>query len=133
MRLVPFVLGLLVLSVPVSAQTVESYQIKYYNVGAPAPLQQGDVFLAPAAVCNQTPPATINTVNPTRVIWDDPANVGKVCVYAVPTGGTLPSLPVGTYEGTLTAFNSIGQAESARAPFSRLSGPAAPTGLRVIR
>lgn len=132
--LVGTLLGTLLLASPVHAQTIASYQLKYYNVGATQPLQQGDAFPASAAVCNQTAPTGASTVNPGRVIWDDLANAGKVCIYTVPTSGSLPSLPTpGTYEGTLTAINTVGSAESARAPFSRLGPPVAPTGTKFVQ
>lgn len=128
--------GLLVLAFGsvAAAQTPTSYQLKYYNVGAAQPLQASDAFVAADALCNQAPPAATSTVNPTRVVWDDAGNAGRVCVYVVPSSGALPSLPTpGTYEGTLTAINSAGSAESARAPFSRLAPPAARTGVSIIQ
>jgi len=128
------VVGLLAIGSPSHAQTPSSYQVKYYNVGASQPLQQSDAFPASAAVCNQTAASGGSTVNPKLVVWDDLANAGKVCVYTIPTSGALPSLPTpGSYEGTLTAINAAGSAESARAPFSRLASPSAPTGLRITQ
>ena len=127
--------GIALLSLPAVsvAQTAETYHIRYYAVGASEPLQQTDSFPASAVLCNQAPPASTNSVNPVRAIWDDPQNPGQVCTYAVPSNGALPSLPLGTYEATLVAANAAGSAESARAPFTRLGSPAAPQGLRFGR
>lgn len=120
-------------SVTVFAQTVTSYQGNYYNIGAAQPLQQTDNFSAALAVCNQTPPvsAPANPVNPGKFLWDDIANVGKVCIFTILATGVLPSLPSGNYEATLTAINSVGRAESTRVPFQRLLAPSAPTGVKV--
>ena len=119
----------------VSAQTVDSYRLNYFNAGAAQPFQQTDAFPASAAQCNQAaPPVDAQVVNPNTAVWNDPANAGRVCVFALPTSGALASLPIpGSYEGTLTAINRVGVATSARAPFSREGVPAAPTGLRLIR
>lgn len=128
--------ALLLLSIPsiVAAQTpVDSYQIKYYLAGATLPLQQSDTFAASATVCNQARPVAGATVNPTRAVWDDPANAGRVCIWTG-TSGVLGSLPIGSFEATLTALNAAGaSAESTRTPFSRLTVPVAPTGFGVSR
>lgn len=115
------------------AQNPDSYRLNYYNQGAPQPLQQSDVFPASAAVCNLEAPANPVNINPTTAVWDDPANPGRVCAFTVGAGGALLSFPVGNYEATLTAINSAGQAESARAPFSRMAAPPVRTGLRLYR
>ena len=116
-----------------SAQSITDYAAKYYNVGAPAPVQT-ETFLAAAVSCNQVAPTNTNTVNPTRIYWDDPANTGKVCIYTPTSGAPLLSLPVGSFEGTLTANNQAGSSpESARVPFSKLAAPAVLTGLRFTR
>ncbi len=127
------VLGLVLFAAPVLAQGPTSYQASYYNAGAPAPIQT-ETFAATAAVCNQAPPAVTTTVNPTRVVFDDIANAGKVCILTEPAGGTLLSFPVGSYEGTLAAVNTAGaSAESARAPFSRVALLSAPTNVKLVR
>jgi len=135
MRRLVFVLACLLLAVPLSAQTpITDYRVRYYAPGATQPLQQDDPFPASAAQCNQAPPTGTNTVNPTRVVWDDPAVAGRVCIYTPAAGGALVSFPLGAYEGTLTAINSVGASgESARAPFSRAAAATAPSGLRFIR
>lgn len=126
-------LFVLALASSASAQTA-SYQAKYYNAGATQPLQT-ETFQSTAAVCNQAAPTSTTTVNPTRIVWDDTANVGKVCIYSEATGGPLFSLPIGSsYEGTLTAVNAAGgSTESNRAPFSTLALPPAPTNFKVVR
>lgn len=120
-------------AVPARAQTVESYQIQHYAVGATAPVQT-DTFPAAAASCDQPDPGPASTVNPTRVIFADPVNAGRFCVYAVASGSQLFSLPVGNYEGSLVAINQGGASgESSRAPFSRLNAPPVPTAFRFGR
>lgn len=114
---------------------ITDYLVKYYAPGAPAPLQSTDPFSATAVLCGQAAPASnTSTVNPTRIVWDDPTTAGRVCIYAPAAGSTLLSFPVGAYEATLTAINVVGPgAESARVPFSRAVVAAAPAGLRFIR
>lgn len=137
MRQVLFVLVLLLAVLfPLSgfAQTVDSYQVKYFNAGAAQPLQQSDAFPATAAVCNQAPPTPTNTINPTRLVWSDPANAGRVCIYTAPATSSLQSFPFGSYEGVLVAINATGSSpDSNRAPFSRLAAPSAPTGFSFTR
>jgi hypothetical protein len=126
--------GLVIVPGVAGAQTIDSYRLNYYNPGAAAPLQQSDAFPASGVACNVEKPTVINTINPTTAVWDDPANAGKVCMFIIPTTGTLPSLPLGSYEATLVAINSAGaSAESNRAPFSRLALPAARTGFLLRR
>ena len=117
-----------------SAQSITDYQLKYYAVGASAPTQT-ESFTAAAVTCNQTPPsAGASTVNPTKVSWDDPSTAGRACIYIAPAGAPLVSLPVGSFEGTLTAINAAGSSpESARVGFTRLAAPAVLSGLRLTR
>lgn len=122
-----------VLSRPAFAQTTTSYILKYYNAGAPSPVQT-ETIQAASAVCNQVLPTIVGNVNPNKAIWNDPVNTGKFCIYTEATGGPLFSLPVGSYEGTLTATNVVGNsAESARVSFVEGAVPAAPTGLRIVQ
>jgi hypothetical protein len=115
------------------AQAPDRYEFRLYSVGASAPTSSTQ-FPATEVVCNQAPPAaTVGTVNPTRAIWDDPANAGRVCVW-VPGGGVLVSLPIGSYEGSIVPIDAAGVgAESNKAPFSRQPVQAARTGLRFTR
>jgi hypothetical protein len=118
----------------VSAQTVTSYQLKTYNVGAPSPIQTYTIQ-ASSVTCNQTVAAGGSTANPSKAVWDDTVNVGKSCVWTDPGTGPLYSVPFGgNYEATLAAINSAGTSvESIRAPFSRPGAvPPAPAGLRFI-
>jgi len=127
------IFSLLVAATPVHSQTPESYEARFYQLGATMPFQT-HAFVATATSCQQAQPSATTTINPTRFIWDDPSNPGSVCIY---TGGSgiLLAFPIGSYEATLVAINAAGaSAESMpRAPFSRLASPSAPTGLRVIR
>lgn len=126
-------LVLLLIAAPLAAQTPDSYSAKYYAVGATVPVQT-ETFLPTAAICNQAAPTIANTVNPTRVVWDDPAVLGKVCIYTGSPTGPLFSMPAGNYEATLAAINAAGSSpESARSPFSRLAVLAAPTNVKAIR
>lgn len=118
---------------PAFAQAT-SYQANFYNVGASTPVQS-ETFAASAPVCNQAPPpATASTVNPTRIVFDDKAVAGRVCIFSEATAGPLFSLPVGNYEGTVMAINAAGPgAESGRVPFSRLAPETALTNVRFAR
>lgn len=124
------------LAVPCAAQTITSYPLRIYNVGATSPLSTTDL-LAANVVCNQTAPSSTSPVNPMRAIWDDPDNAGKVCIWTDPGTGPLASLPFGatSYEATLAATNAAGTSpESNRAPFSRPGViPVARTGLKLAR
>lgn len=120
------------------AQTITSWQLRIYNVGAPAPISAPTDLLAANVVCNQAPPpATASTVNPTRVVFDDPAVTGKVCQWTDAGTGPLASMPFGalTYEATVTAVNVAGSSpESVRASFTRPGlPPGVPTGLRFAK
>lgn len=119
---------------PLFAQTPTDYVARYYVAGASAPVQT-ESFNAGAITCNLAPsPPGTSTVNPTRLEWDDIAVAGRVCRRTSAGSGSLPSLPFGSYEATLTASNAGGtSAESNRAPFSRAAvAPGAPTAFRVV-
>lgn len=117
-------------------QVISAYPLRIYNVGAASPLSTTDLQ-ATAVVCNQAAPTTTSTINPTKVLWDDPDNVGKVCIWTDPGTGPLASLPFGatSYEATLSATNTAGTSpESNRAPFSHPGvSPGARTGLKVVK
>jgi hypothetical protein len=130
-------LAALLLMLPATLQAqeaIERYELRSYTSGAQAPLQTTNIP-ATEVQCNQVPPSPgTSTVNPTKATWDDPATQGRVCVWTDAGGGPLFSLPNGTYEGSLVAINAGGSSpESNRAPFSRLSPPAARTGFRLTR
>jgi hypothetical protein len=123
-------------SAPASAQQPTSYTLRIYNAGAPAPLSAPTVIPVSALVCNLAQPAAapVPAPNPTKVIFDDPANVGKACMWTDSGTGPLFSVPFGgSYEGTLAATNVAGtSAETSRVPFTRPGiGPGVPTGFRL--
>lgn len=136
MRIVVLTVAFALLTASAFAQNqqIDSYVVKYYAPGAPQPMQQTDAFQASAVQCNQVAPSGGSTVNPNRLIWDDPAVSGRVCIHTIAPGATLLSLPVGNYEATLSANNGAGgSSESNRASFSRQTSPGAPSGFRFIR
>ena len=112
-----------------------SYEFRTYVISGPAVAPQPWQFAAMGVVCNQAPPtANASTVNPTMLVWDDPAVTGRVCRYTFQPTDPLLSFPLGTYEGAVVPFNAAGPGpESNRAPFQRETPPGAPTGFRVIR
>ena len=115
------------------AQTIESYELRAYNVGATAPIQTF-TFSVSNTVCNVAPSLGGSSVNPTTAEWDDPQNVGRVCRF-VQGSGPLFGVPTpGPYEAAIVAVNQAGLSpESPRAPFSRLDPAGAPSGLRLRR
>lgn len=129
-----FVLVLLLVWIaPVSAQTIASYTLRTFDVGAPMP-RQTQPIQAPSVTCNLAPTSGGSTINPTHLEWNDTINAGRVC--RVDQSTVLLALPVpGSYEGTLSATDDAGleSAESNRAPFGRRAVPAAPTGFRLVR
>lgn len=136
-RLILSLLVLLLLPIALTAQAPSSYIIGYYQPGAPQPIQTF-TFQASAVMCNQPSPAVGTpsvSVNPTKAVWNDPDNAGKVCLWTDPGTGPLFTAPIpGTYEATLKAVNAAGTGpESNRAPFSRLGLPAVLTGFRVTQ
>lgn len=130
-----FLCLLFVLVANVASAQTDSYLVRYYGPGAITPFMQTDSFLISAATCNQAAPATTNTVNPTRIIFDDPAVAGRVCIYVLPASAALFTLAnPGNYEGSIAVTTSAGtSAESARAFFSRAPQPPVPTGLKITR
>lgn len=133
---VALVLGLLLAASSAHAQVVTAYPLKIWNVGAPAPLST-TVLPASSFVCNQPALTLAATVtNPTKIIIDDVANVGKVCVYTDTAGGPLLGLPFSStpLQVTLAATNSAGTSPDSAVSnsFTRPGlPPPAPTGARV--
>ena len=117
----------------VSAQTTDlptSYELKVFAPGASAPQITTPIPLSSVA-CNKTPAPPTSTTNPRRVFWSDPVNAGKDCEYMLDSGGPIPALPSGGYEGTVNGVNAGGAGpDSNRAPFSLARPPAAMTGVR---
>lgn len=107
--------------------TPTSWTLRIYQAGQAT--AQAITVTAAQVQCNQTSPTALGTENPTRWIWNDVANAGKVCIYA---DTRLAALADGSYEGTASASNADGSsAETARVPFTRRrpNPPAVPTGL----
>lgn len=123
---------------PVYAQNpVTGYVVQYYNAGAPQPLTQTDTLPISAVTCGITPKVTqLNTINPTTVLWDDPANPTTAdCRVTLTASASLFGLPIGAnYEGAVVAVSAGGNSiPSNRAPFSLAPLPAVRTGLRFTR
>jgi hypothetical protein len=126
------------------AQTITSGIFQVYTNTTP-PVAVGTQTTIPIGgagfVCNQAlPTGTPSTVNPTRIVADDPATPGKACIYTDPGTGPLASLPFGPtlYTGSLRWVNGSGinspEAFDTIPPFSHPGqAAAAPTGLQVIR
>jgi len=140
MKIIVLAIALLLLSTSAAAQALDGYRLNIYPTGTPATATPTTFFdfLNSAVTCNLAPPTPIVgvPVNPTRAIWEDPANTGRVCQWTDPGTGPLFAIPVGAaYEATLQFFNAAGRGpESNRTPFSRLASPTiAPVGLRLIR
>lgn len=119
----------------VYAQPTTSYTFNIYNTGASSPLSS-TVIQAANVQCNQTPPTSTNTVNPTNFSFDDPDNAGKSCIWTDPGNGPLFSTPFGgNYQGALIRTNSAGSSgESNRAPFTKPGTvPSALAGFKLYR
>ncbi len=127
------------LASPAMAQTIDSYEARWYNPGAVSPISTY-AFDASNVSCGQPAPApdASSTINPSTgatIVWDDPDSSGSVCTHAADPSSTLFALPIpGDYEAALIAINAVGQSgESNRAPFDMLNPPDAQTGTRVVR
>lgn len=130
MKVILFVLSL---GIVISAETVDRYEISYYNAGATTPFQ---VVNLPAGsyTCNETLTDSTIITNPSTLEWNDPNASGRVCRYVESAGGPLLTFPPGNYEGTLRAINEFGTSpESNRAPFARGTMASVPTNLRIVR
>lgn len=124
----------LAFAVSASAQTT-SYKLRIYLSGATAPMTT-TTLQASGFICNQAaPPTGATTTNPTKVVFDDPAVAGRVCIYTDPGTGPLLALPTGfqNYTATLAAMGAGGaeSAESNAAPFSRTAP--APANVRLVQ
>src|SRR2546428_5210298 len=86
------------------APTTDTITARIYNVGALAPLQT-ESWATSAALCNQPQPIAPSTINPTKIKYNDPANVTQACIFTESLTGPLFSVPTpGSYELTLTLF-----------------------------
>lgn len=121
------------------ANPITGYVAQYYNAGATQPLTQSDTILPAAVTCGVTPKlaaAAVNSINPTTLLWDDPASPTTAdCRAALAQGASLFSLPLGaTYEGVIVTVTAGGSSPpSNRASFTQAPLPAARTGLRATR
>lgn len=126
-------IALLVTAAAALAQTPD-YTLRIYAVGAPAPLTTATLLNASVS-CNLAAPAgTATTRNPNKVVWDDPVNSGKVCVYTDAGTGPLLSTPTGftSLEATVVMVSGGAETdESNRAPFTKT--PAALKNVRLVR
>ena len=115
------------------SQTITSHNVRFYNASAAQPLQT-TALQSSAFQCGQVR-VVGNTLNPTRIAYNDPANQALDCVYNDSGTGPISSAPTGTnLEATLTNINSIGESpESNRAPFLKGNLPPAPGGLRLYK
>ena len=96
------------------ANAITSYELRVYtsaqNPFMDTPFRR---FTFPATIvrCNQDPPAIgpVIAINPTRVLWQDPANAAKFCVADI-FWTVLNALPAnsGSYLATLTAIGQAG-------------------------
>lgn len=137
-RLVPTALFALV-AIPAFAQAPTSYTLKISNQGASAPFTTA-VLPATAFVCGLTPKIVVTTtsVNPAKVVIDDPADITKDCVYTDPGTGPIFALPFGTqvYTATIVATYPAGVSADSNVsnPFQKpgVVG-SAPSGLRLSR
>lgn len=127
-----------VFATPAQAQPIAKWTLAIYLAGGTTPVVPPFDILFPNAACNQADPGGV-TINPLKVVWNDPNVSGKVCIWVDPqtVGSPLAAVPIGTavYEATLTSTSSAGTTpESARATFTKpgviLS---APTGLKLVR
>lgn len=108
---------------------VTALNFRQYLPGAQAPTASPFTIPVNTVTCNQTSPTILSAAS---MVWDDPDNSGKVCLYVDPGTGPLFAKVAGSLEGTLTNLaGALESPESNRAPFSR--PPSAPTSLRVKR
>src|SRR5262245_34520510 len=129
---------------PVAAQQITQVIVTTYNQGTnEQPMGSPQTLNFSSFNCGQKPKLPRPTqvqVNPTRVVFDDPADTTADCIFtdSFTANGPLFSLPFGTqpYE-TTSKFVSIGgtSPESARSNVFTHPGapPAAPTGTRIVR
>lgn len=135
MKRLLFAFAFMLIAAPAFAQTFDTVQLTFYAAASPTTPSTTFDFPIAAAVCNQPQPAVVPPVNPRRVVWDDPNNAGRACIWTDTPGGPLLGLPVGSsWELTARWKNATGVGvESNRAPFTRalLAPSGAPTGVRL--
>lgn len=135
-RLVLVLICLCVYTSPVWAQPPTSYTLV---ISTGTTVVSTTTITAVNFLCNQTPPTGTTTVNPTRVVFNDPTNAGQACIFTDNgTTGPLSSLPFGAavYTATLAATNTVGTSgPSLPSPSFTHPGavPGVLTGVSVIR
>lgn len=130
--------GLLFSAIAHAQSPITSVTLKFFIQGGTTTVQTPTVMPITSFVCNTTKPAdpVAPVVNPTKIYFDDPVNVGKICLYTDPGSGVLFSVPFGTqvYEGRISATNAGGTGPDSSVSNS-FSHPGAPplvlTGLKV--
>lgn len=132
----------LFIAVPTFAQTgaITSYRVQFYQPGvdpvAGAPFATAGPYQVTSVACNQAPaPTTGAVVNPRRIVFDDNANAGKLCVISAPE--VFAAMPVGPGPFVATAtvtddFALTSVRSAASNPFQLRPLPAALTGVRVL-
>jgi hypothetical protein len=103
------------------------------SVGSPV---TSNTYQASAFTCNQVAPAIPATLtNPTRILFDDPANAGRVCLATL-SSTLLSALPNGLgYFSTLVAIDSTGLQSLRSTPtnsFNQQVLPPAPTNVKLL-
>lgn len=144
MRVFTLAAALLALTaVSAVAQTgaIVSYRVQFYQPGvdpvAGAPFTTAGPYAVSSIACNQPAPAptTGAAVNPRRIVFDDVANAGKVCVISAPEVFTAMPVGPGPFVATATATDdfALTSARSAASnPFQLRPLPAVLTGVRVL-
>ena len=117
-----------------SQGAIIDWTVGYYVRGATAPMTSTLIPVA-AAQCGQIKQVGFGTVDPTRVVWDDPTDGAKDCIFVdAALVGTV--IGYGDLDARMVARNLAGTSSvSNTAQFSRSDPrpPTVPTGLRVVR
>jgi hypothetical protein len=125
---------------PALAQgAVASYTMEVWSAGvnpASGSPVTSTTFLVGTVTCNQaaiTVPGTV--INPTRLVWDDPAVAGKVCIATI-NSTVLTALPNGLgYFVTLRAVDTAGLVSArstASNSFNQQVPPPALTNVKLL-
>lgn len=92
-----------------------NYELNVYATGASIPATR--VVPASAVFCDRPMPA-LNSMNPNKWGWPDPAHIGRVC--EIDDAPRLAALPDGNYAGSITDVYPDGTRgpESLKIPFT---------------
>jgi hypothetical protein len=115
-------------------EPIVSYEMQFLAVGATTPTSSYG-FTVAQRTCNQADPPGAANVNPTRIVWDDPDNVGQKCIHDFSSGSAIFALPIGNYVGRLFAVGAtLTSGASNDAPFDVAGvAPLNPSGLRFSK